>query len=226
MSRTGSLVVGALVFALAAVGVLVWTNNLDAPFLTGPSRSPTSSATPAAGSSSQQSELSKIMSEATSSGGYAATFSEQDIKLWKIGAGHRVERFSFQGENTALARVTSTVALGQPTTQWEELGLSIRLPTRLSEDNKGYAVEVGIVARQPSQNASDAVSVVFATQQTGNSGWNTLPLSRTFELRTFKWTIPPIEGAYSVNPILVINADASGQGKAIEILGVYVKPAR
>lgn len=225
MSRA-TLIVGALIFALAAAGVLVWTGVLDVSGMkTSAPTAPTATNAPPTGTS-REAQLVNDMTAAAAGGGFAASFVEADIKKWQIAGGHKLERFSVDGSDVVFARLSSSVALSPQFARWEDLGLSMTLPSEFSEGNKGYAVEVGVVARKSPQNGSDTIGVVFATQQTGNSGWNKFPLTQEFQLFTFRWTIPPLEGAYSQNPVLVVHADTEGLGRSVEILGAYVKPSR
>jgi hypothetical protein len=225
MQRTGLIFVVALIVAVAIGVAVFWTGIIggqDAPPASITGDSPASSAT--AGSSDQPSmdEMNSISSQ----GGVAANFSDRDVKRWSLADGHRIERFSVQGSETVFVRLTSSVALGQPYSRWEDLGLSIKFPAEFMERNKGFPVEVGIIARQPSENASQVINAVLATQQTGNSGWHKLNLAGEFSVQTFKWTIPPSQAAYTAQPILVLSADSEGTGKATEIIGVFLKPLR
>jgi hypothetical protein len=226
MGRTGGLLLGALFLVLVAAGALVWTGALDMkrqsaePTGAGPALGPPSAPV------SPESELVRMMNEAAAGGGFTATFSEQDAHLWKIAAGHQLERFSLDSPNSAVARLSSSTPISTPTVRWEDLGLSVALPLEFSNQHQGSQVEIGIVARSPAQNGSDALNIVFATQQTGNTGWNAIPLTAQFQLHTVRWRVPPAEGGYHARPIVVVHADASGSGRAIELLGVYVKRAR
>lgn len=225
MQRTGLIFVVALIAAVAIAAAVFW-----AGFLGGPEASPGTimgvSPNSSATADSSEQQLMDEMKSISSQGGVAANFSDRDVKRWSLADGHRIERFSVQGSETVFVRLSSSAALGQPYSRWEDLGLSVKFPTEFLERNKGFAVEIGVIARQPSENASQVINAVLATQQTGNSGWNKLKLTGEFSVQTFKWTIPPSQAAYTAQPILVLSADSEGTGKAVEVIGVYMKPAR
>lgn len=225
MGRTGGLLLGALFLALVAAGALVWTGAFELKRQSAESASggpALNSSEPAA----PETELVRMMSDAAAGGGFAATFSERDMRLWKVADGHQLERFSLDSPNSAVARLSSSTPIATPTVRWEDLGLSVALPVEFSKQYQGSQIEIGIVARAPAQNGSDSLNIVFATQQTGNTGWNPIPLTTQFQLHTVRWRIPPAEGGYHARPIVVVHADATGSGRAIELLGVYVKRAR
>lgn len=214
MSRTGYLIVSALIFALAAAGVLVWTNTVQLPISMSPQ--------------SAEKKLVDQMNEAVAGGGgYAVAFGQADVTKWQLGAGHRLERFSVEGGDAVFARLTSGAPLNKETWEWATQGLSTELPVQFNNQTNGKKIEIGIVARMSSANPSKTISVAYATQQAGNSGWQEIALSGDFALKTFTFDVPPLEpGSYTAKPILVIHADSSGGGAAAEILGVYVKQAK
>lgn len=211
MSRSGGLAVGAGVLALAAAGVLVGTKFLGIDLL---SMRPS------------ERELVMQMSEAAAlGGGYAMLFSGPDAEKWKVAPGHQLEKFSVESGDAAFARLTSSAPLDPKSWEWASQGLSTTLPVEFNNQTNGQVVEIGVVARATAMKPTDAISVAYATQQAGNSGWKKIAVSGNFELHKFVFKVPAIEpGAYKTNPILVIHADASGAGRAAEILGVYVKP--
>jgi hypothetical protein len=67
------------------------------------------------------------------------------------------------------------------------------------------------------------MNAVFATRQAGNSGWQSIPLGPKFELHTFQYDVPAVDGGYNQEPILVLHADAAGQGRALELLGIVLR---
>lgn len=211
MSRTGFLVAGALVFALAAAGVLVWTNVLELP----------SSLLP---QSAEAKLVAKMKDAVAGGGGYAVTFGQADVANWQLGPGHKLERFSVEGGDAVFARLTSAAPLDATTWEWSTQGLSATFPIVFNNQSNGGRVEIGIVARMAASNPSSAMSVVYATQQAGNSGWKVINLGADFALASFTFNVPKVEaGTYTKKPILVINADPTGSGRAVEVLGVYVK---
>lgn len=164
------------------------------------------------------------MTEAASGGGYAATFSSVDAAKWQIAAGHKLERFSVEGEDVSFARLSSNTPMDAATWEWATQGLSTTFPVDFNNQTNGGRIEVGVVARAPAANPAGTISVVYATQQAGNSGWRELTLGGEFALSTFTFDVPKVEpGTYTKQPIVVINADPSGAGRSAEILGVYVK---
>lgn len=227
MSRTGFLVVGALIFALAAAGVLVWTNAVDfsdKPPATTPSAttSPTASAT----HTSREAQLMTAMNEAAAGGGFVASFMEPDIGKWQIAPGHQLERFSLDPSGPVFSRVTSSAALDKASVEWPSLGLSMTLPLEFANVANGRKVEIGFVARSAQSNGSPELSVIYATRQAGNSLWRAVELKPTFEVYKFTYDVPQIEAGYVNGPIVVFHSDASGSGRAVEMIGAYVKLAQ
>ncbi len=173
-------------------------------------------------------ELVMRMSEtAALSGGYAIMFSGPDSEKWKVAPGHQLEKFSVESGDAAFARLTSSAPLDTKTWNWATQGLSTSLPIEFNNQTNGQKVEIGIVARATAMKSTDAITVAYATQQAGNSGWKKIPVGRDFELFKFVFAVPQIEpGAYTHQPILVVHADATGGGRSAEILGAYVKKYR
>jgi hypothetical protein len=166
----------------------------------------------------------KDLKEAAAGGGYAVTFAQADASKWQIGEGHRLERFTAADGTTAFARLTSSKGVEPTSFEWPNQGLSSRFPVAFNNRTNGGKLQIGVIARAPGTNASKAVSVVYATWQAGNSGWKDIPVGPNFELTTFTFDVPKLApGAYTNQPIIVINADRSGNGASVEILGIYVK---
>jgi len=220
MGRTGGLLLGALIFALAAAGVLVWTGQVKLPSQGG---SPTATipATPAP--PSPEAQLVKMMNDVAAGGGFAATFQEKDLRKWQISEGHKLERFSLPSSDAAFARLTSSVVLDKASVNWPSQGLSTKLPVQFAQAANGKRIQVGVVARAAQTNGSPEVSILFATQQAGNTGWRTFQLDQQFKLYKFVYDILPVEAGYTATPIVVISSDTAGGGKAVELLGTYVK---
>jgi CTP:molybdopterin cytidylyltransferase MocA len=212
MSRTGFLIISAVVLALAAAGVLYWTNAQQQSSVSTPL--PTQSI---------ESKLVAQMSDIAAGNGIAATFSDADAKKWQVGSGHRLERFTSDDGKNVVARLTSSAPIDYASFDWPTQGLSITLPVEFAALVNGKRIEVGFAARMPGANASEAVSVIYATQQAGNSTWQQVPLGPAFTLGRFTFDVPPVAEGYSKNPIIVFHSDSAGSGKAVELLGVYVK---
>jgi hypothetical protein len=176
-------------------------------------------------SRSPEQQLVKRMTDtAAAGGGYAVTFADVDAKKWHVAEGHQLEKFSLDAGTAGLARLTSSAPLNPTTWEWATQGLSTAFPIAFNNQTGGRKVEIGVVARLAQAKSTDAISVVYATQQAGNSGWQKIPLTPEFELRKFIFSVPVLDpGPYTKEPILVIHADATGGGRAAEILGVYVK---
>jgi hypothetical protein len=166
------------------------------------------------------------MTEQAMQGGYAATFSGSSVKAWQIAAGHALERFSINNGDAVFARLTSSAPVAKEGWEWEKQGLSWLIPNEFNNRTNGHKVEVGIIARQSASSTTESVSVLYATRGYGNSGWKKLPLSSDFELKTFVFDFTAVTATEFNQPILVITADPEGAGKAVEILGVYVKPVQ
>jgi hypothetical protein len=73
------------------------------------------------------------------------------------------------------------------------------------------------------QNPTSEADFVFATRQAGNSGWRKITPTGTFALTTFTYDVPKVAAGYHEPPMIVIHADPSGQGKSIEVFGIYVR---
>lgn len=212
--RTSTLVVGALIFALAAAGVLVWTNavdlsgtgiNLDKP----------------AREQSNETNWALTMTQLATPDGMAFSFANNDLAAWSVTEAHRIERFSFGGTSQTLARLSSTLPL-DPENRLS--GLQLKLPIAWAERANGKKIEIGIVARQPQTNAAQDVSVLYATLQAGNSGWHTLKLTTDFEVHKFTFDVPAVETGYTAQPVIIVRSDTAGGDKAVELVGLYVKP--
>lgn len=230
MTRT-TLIIGALIFALAAAGVLVWTGvidpsmkqptvqGVDAPAL--PSKAP---ATTQASATGEDAKWIEQMNQVAASGGVAVTFQDESVDGWRLPPGHKLERFSVAGSQTVFSRLTSSVVLSNDPPTWPDRGLSYQFPVQLNNQTNGGQLEVGVVVRSARQNGSDHVNIVYATQQAGHSGWQKLGLNSEFQLLTFNYDVPSLGSGYTNQSIVVLHSDDTGAGRAIEILGVYVKP--
>jgi hypothetical protein len=208
MPRTGYLIAAAVFVAVVAVSALVWSGTVKLPFF---------------GESAEQ--LMARINDAEKTGGYGVTFSQSDVPKWRIAEGHRLERFGVDGGEPAFVRLTSSTALNATTWEWATQGLSATFPVEFNNRTNGQTIEIGVVARAASSNSASTITVVYATQQAGNSGWQDIPVSGDFELKTIRFKVPKVApGSYDKNPIIVLNSDRSGSGKSVEILGAYVKP--
>jgi hypothetical protein len=224
MPRNGSLIIIGAVVIVAALGLFIWTKFIDveAPSGAGGTSSP-GQTQPIATAQNNDAKWIKYMTNVLAEGGLVATFGEANIKNWRIADGHRLERFSLEGGNVAFGRLSSSVERLNTSPTWPERGLSYAFPVEWSNNNKGINIEVGIVARSPTNNASEVLNFVYSTQQAGHSGWQIVGLTGSFELHTFQYVVPNIEEAYVNPPVVVVHADDTAQGRAVEILGIYVK---
>jgi len=224
MPRTGLLIVLAIVIVGALAGLLYslgYLGNSAPPSET--TQTSLASSNEAAPTGNSDSKWIEYMTNVLAEGGLVATFGEANIQNWRIAEGHKLERFSLEGAKAAFGRLSSSVERQNTSETWPERGLSFAFPVEWSNNNKGASIEVGIVARRPSSNGSEILNIVFSTQQAGHSGWQMIGLSGNFELRTFQYVLPNIAEDYTNPPVVVIHADDTAQGKAVEILGVYVK---
>ncbi len=212
--RSTYLIAGAIVLALVAAGVLFGTDFFR--------KNPLGHA-PSVEATSDDAQMVARMSEIAAGAGFVATFSQKDGNKWLLAQGHRLERFSLDGADVVFARLTSQSPLVRAPTQWESQGLSITLPVEFAQRSNGHRIQVGIVARSAPANGSSELNILYATQQAGNGGWNAIKVSQRFQLQTFDWFVPRVEEGYHSNPIVVVHADAAGEGRAVEILGIYVK---
>jgi hypothetical protein len=160
------------------------------------------------------------MSQAAAGGGYAATFSDQDASKWMIAGGHQLERFSLDGRNTVLARLSSSAPITS-TTLLD--GLYVELPEQFAALSNGKKIEIGVVARTARANPAQSFSTIYLTRQAGNSGWQTFSLGPEFELKSFEFDVPYVPTGYEARPIVAVYGDPNGGGKGVELLGMYVK---
>lgn len=219
MSRTGLLVMLALLIAAGAAAALYWTGvfsgKVDEP--------PVAISSTELGSTPRDAQLVNEMRTAAVGGGYSASFSEQDVGKWQIAEGHKIERFSAGQSGSVFARLTSSGELDKTSVQWSTLGLSSPLPVEFATATAGKKLEIGIIARSSRSNGSSLLSVNFATRQAGNSGWQDIPLKPDFELFKFEYNVPVVEAGYINGPMIILHSDASGTEKSAELIGIYVK---
>jgi hypothetical protein len=205
MGRVG-LIAGAVALCLVAAGAVFWSDIARVLGLV------------------SEEQLVADLKSAATGGGYAVTFAQADAGKWQVGEGHRLEKFTVDSGTTSFARLTSSVPLNAETWEWSTQGLSTLFPVGFNNTTNGGKLQIGVIARAPSTNGSKAISVVYATQQAGNSGWHDLKIGPNFEMSTFTFDVPKRDpGTYTAQPIMVINADRSGGGASAEILGIYVK---
>ncbi len=155
--------------------------------------------------------------------GFAATFLETDASKWRVAEGFKFERFSLGAEGPAFGRLSSSMPLDEKSVNWPALGLSAVLPLDFARAANGERIQVGVIARASQSGTSQSISVLYATQQAGNTGWRKFELQSNFQLFKFVYDIPLVEGGYDATPIVVINSDPTGSGQSSEILGIYVK---
>lgn len=210
--RTSQLILGAVILALVAGGLLIWTNPAALqsllPFL-----------------KPNEEQLMSDLAGIASRGGHVATFSQQGAQSWRLAQGHRLERFSLNDRGAVFARLSSSTHIDPNSFDWPNLGLSWVLTREFNNQSNGKRIEIGVVARRAQANSSDSVYLMYATQQAGNTGWKPIPLSTQFELHRVPFDVPNVEGGFANPPILVLHADPTAKGKSVEILGVYVQLA-
>lgn len=200
MGRVG-LIAAAVALSLVAVGAFFWSDIARL-----------------AGGSAEGKLVAQVV-ERGRGGGYAVTFSGDDAKKWYVAPGHRLERFSLDGGETVFVRLVSTIALDGATFEWHTQGLSVQIPVDFAKRSNGKPIEIGVVARAATGRARAPLTVVYSTRQGGNSGWQQLEAGGQFELKTLSYVVPKRE-EYTARPVLVINADPTGNGGGIELLGV------
>lgn len=224
MASKGVLVAGAVLLAAVAAGLFYWTQieqQLSASSVGVPA-APSAATQPSASPSSEDKLVSSMM-EAAKDGGFAITFSQKDGGKWKVAGGHRLERFNSGASGPVFARLTSSVPLAWTSNEWPAQGLSVLLPREFAELANGRTIEIGIIARTTSTNGSPYMAAIYATQQAGNSQWKTIKLTPQFEMHKFTYDVPRIEEGYTAEPIVVLHSDMPGTGRAVEVIGLYVK---
>ena len=208
--RSTYLIAAAVVLALVAAGVLFGTDFFRKnPFAKG----------------ADEATFLTQANEATAAGGFAALFTEHDARQWRLAGGHRLERFSLDQTGAVFARLTSSAPVDKTSTDWEKQGLTVVFPVAFNNATAGKTVEIGFAARSSSANGADKVSILYATRQAGNSSWREFKLGADFQMFTFKYKVPVDDKPYVNGPIVVITSDPAGGGHAVELMGVYVKPA-
>ena len=163
--------------------------------------------------------------EAAGPDGIVVSFRDDDVPRWRIPPGHRLERFTLSDGNLKFVRFASGVPLDNKTPAWAERGLSLSLPLAFNNRTAGHTIEIGVIARRAAAAPAAFLSLAYATQQAGNSGWQKLGLSNAFEVSTFRYDVPVARGGYVHPPVIVLHSDPSGSGKAAELLVLYVKLA-
>lgn len=206
MNRAGLLIIGAVIVAAAALGVIFFTDLLPGTFQSSPTQ-----------------KLVSRMNEIASQGGFAASFSEADARKWLLADGHRFERLSVDSAQAVVGRLSSGVPVDNTPPSWESQGLSVELPVTFAQQWNGKRIEIGIIARTPKANPSDVLNVVYATRQAGNSGWRRFKLAPDFQIYTILFDLPEVATGYQNKPIIVLHSDAAGKGHSVELLGVYAR---
>lgn len=222
--RSGYLIVGALIFALAAAGVLVWADVIDLSRLRD-DRAPEQqrASAPPKAPESADAKWTRVMNDIVAAGGVAVTFTDKDIPGWGLAQGHQLERFSIEGGQVVFARLSSSVTRNNTLPTWPERGLSYTFPVELSNRTNGARLEIGVIARRPRANGSDSLYVAYATQQAGHSGWQRIGLKSEFHLSSFVYNVPRVS-EYTNPPVIVLHADDSATGRSVELVGIYIKP--
>lgn len=218
MNRAGLLIIGAVIVAVAALGAIFWTDLLGGK----PGSAPQAPSTPTVSSGSPEAQLAALMNQIQSTGGHSATFTDEQIRQWSIADGHKLERLALD-RGVVMARLSSSVSREKQFVGWGELGLSWMLPIEFANAANGKEIEIGVVARSAQNNPSPVLSAIYATQQAGNSDWRELSLTPAFSLLKFTYQVPSIAEGYRMAPVLVLQADAEGRGRSVEVLGAYVK---
>lgn len=205
MGRVG-LVAGAAALCFLALTAYFWTDIRRL----------------VSGELSAEGKLVAQVVNVSSVGGFSVTFSQADAKKWYVAPGHRLERLALDSGDAVVARLVSSAPLDMSSLEWPSQGLSVQLPAEFSNRANGKPIEIGIVARASGRQRAP-LTVVYATRQAGNSGWQQLEVGGQFELKTLSYKVPLVEGGYTNPPVVVINADPSGNNGAIELLGLYIK---
>lgn len=230
MQRSGSFVFGALIFLGIAVAVLLWSGMLDLSKLRGGGTSaeqtpivPIGPQPEAAAPPSHEAQLVTAMRQAAAGGGVTVSFMEKDAKMWTVAEGHQLERLSLDPAGPSFARLTSSTPLEWKSSEWLKQGLSVMLPIDFAKRANGKKIEIGLVARSSAAKGSDRITAVYATGQAGNSHWQGMALKPQFEVLKFTYDVPAIEGGYSSAPIVTLTSDPTGKGRAVELIGLYVR---
>lgn len=225
--RSGSFVLTAIILALVAVGILVWTDLIDLSKLRGGGTSveQVPAATPPQNAPvSADANWTQVMNDIVAAGGIAVVFTDKDVSGWALPQGHQLERFSLDAGQVVFARLASSVPRDNTLPTWPERGLSYAFPVELNTKTSGSRIEVGVIARSPSSNGSDSLYVAYSTQQAGHSGWQRIGLKSQFQLSSFVYNVP--SAAYTNAPVVVLHADDTAAGRTVEVLGVYIKPLK
>ncbi len=209
MPRTGLLIGLAAVLIAAAAGVLVATNVIDVGLVF---------------SRFNEKELGGFMRDVGTSGGVTATFAQTDIPAWQLAEGNKLERFALSGSATVFARLTSGSSLDKASVDWHKAATTLNIPLEFAQRTNGRTLEIGVIVRAAVSNGSTSVSIAYATQEAGNSGWQNFNLSPDFQLIKFKYKVPLVKAGYKNPPLIAFHSDADGGSRSIEMLGAYAKP--
>ena len=156
--------------------------------------------------------------------GVVVTLANEHVKYWRVATGHELRRFAVAGEQTTFVTLTSRKKLNNRSAKWSERGASVELPLSFNNKTMGGRVEIGVIARRSQPSGAAFLSLVYATQQAGNSGWRKIKLTSEFALSTISYDVPRVAGRYRHPPIVVLNADPAGSGRAVDLLALYVRP--
>lgn len=156
--------------------------------------------------------------------GVVVSFADEDAKHWRVPPGQKLERFALADGSLTFAAVSGHAPLNNRSPKWGDRGVSMELPVAFNNHTKGGRVEIGVIARRSQANGASFLSLVYATQQAGNSGWRKINLTNDFALSTFTYDVPNVAGAYRFPPIVVLNTDPAGNGRSADLLALYVRP--
>lgn len=156
--------------------------------------------------------------------GIVVTLANEHVRSWRAPVGHDLRRFAVAGGPTTFATLTSRKKLNNRSAKWTDRGASVELPLSFNNKTMGGRVEIGVIARRSQPSGAPFLSLVYATQQAGNSGWRKIKLTSEFALSTISYDVPRVAGRYRHPPIVILNADPAGSGRAVDLLALYVRP--
>jgi hypothetical protein len=209
MNNRNLILLGAAATALVTFGLLFFLNVFHIQ--------------QALGFPPTEEQLMEAIESASKQGGISAAFSDGEVKKWQIPDGHQLERFGLNDQGMVFARLRSDGPINNDLPEWALRGLSLKLPTALNQAAQGKEIEIGVVARSAQSSPSPEMAAVYATQQAGNSGWQSFKLTSYFDLHKFTYKVPVPDTGYDRAPILVFHPDVEGKKRSVEILGVYIK---
>jgi hypothetical protein len=152
---------------------------------------------------------------------FAVDFVGQSAK-WIVPEGHDLTAVQ-TASGAVVGRLVSKRPLKGDDTNLGAQGAAVQIPLAAVQKFNGKRIEISVTAKSSASNPSSKLWVVFATQQNGNSGWKQMPLSGQLSTFTFDFSVPAVAEGYTNPSIIVLHADDSGAGQAVDVRSMEIK---